>query len=420
MVVRQSTLLGKARREAPLEADTISHKLLTRAAYIQQLASGIFSFLPLGWRVHQRLEEIIRQEMRALGAQEVFLPALQPAALWAESGRLTTIDPPLFRVQDRHKKELVLASTHEEVITDLARTSVDSYKDLPLSVFQVQTKFRNEMRATGGLLRVREFSMKDLYSFHANQKDLQTFYEQVKQAYLRIFQRCDLKARAVVAHSGTIGGSVSHEFSTEAATGEDKVLVCTNCEFAANTEMLKSEQLKSCPQCQHPLTIQSCIENGHIFQLGTKYSETMGALFTDATGQKQPIIMGCYGIGVGRLLASIVETHHDDKGIIWPASVSPLAMHVVPLHPNVFAAAQKVAEELGNRAGDILLDDRAVSAGQKLAEADLIGIHQRLVISPRTEAEQAVEVKRRSDDAVAIIKKDEFFKQWRVASHEIN
>lgn len=394
MLVLQSRLLSKARKEAPADADTISHKLLARAGYIDQLGSGIFSMLPLGLRVQQQIENIIREEMKKLGAQELLLPALQPARLWQESGRLTTMDPPLFQTTDRHGKELVLASTHEEVITDLARKFINSYKDLPLPVFQIQTKFRNEMRPTGGLLRVREFQMKDLYSFHSSNEDLAKFYELVRQAYELIFKRCKLDALSVEASSGTIGGSLSHEFSVEAASGEDKVAVCASCQFAANLETLTGPE-QPCPKCQGNFVVKSCIEAGHTFQLGVKYSEKMGAYFVDENGQRNLLQMGCYGIGVGRLLAAIVEVHHDDQGLIWPAAVSPFQLQMVALQPSVLSVAQSLAEKVAHNF-DVLLDDRAVSAGQKLAEMDLLGVTYRVVVSEKTQKKGIVEWSERS------------------------
>jgi prolyl-tRNA synthetase len=395
MLVYQSKLLGKARKQPPSDAEAISHKLLARAGYIDQLASGIFSLLPLGWRVNEKIVNIIRREMEGIDAHELFLPALHPATLWEESGRLNAMDPPLFRVTDRHDKELVLASTHEEVITDLTRKYIDSYKDLPLAVFQIQTKFRNEMRSTGGLLRVREFQMKDLYSFHRTVEDLQRYYERVKQAYLAIFKACGLTVHAVEAMSGSIGGSVSHEFQVEAATGEDRVALCPKCGYAANLEALPGEK-KDCPTCGTALEIKSCIENGHVFQLGTKYSQAMGAFFTDADGQKKPIIMGCYGIGIGRLLATIAEIHHDDKGLTWPKTVAPFDAHVVALQESVRDEAEKLAHELSQKI-IVLFDDRRLSAGQKFAEADLIGIPRRVVVSEKTQKEGKVEVTERGE-----------------------
>ncbi len=394
MLIDQSKILGKARREAPTDADSVSHKLLARAGFIDQLGAGLFSLLPLGYLANERLVTIIREEMHAVDGLEVHLPALQPAALWAETGRLTTIDPPLFRVKDRHDKELVLGSTHEEVITDLARKHIESYKDLPLAVFQIHTKFRNEVRATGGLLRVRDFQMKDLYSFHAQEKDLQAYYEKVKEAYKRIFARCDLTAHVVKADSGTIGGAVSHEFSVEAEAGEDKVAVCLNCDFAANVEVF-AETEKVCPECGGTIEIRACIENGHIFQLGTKYSAAMNALFTAEDGQKNPILMGCYGIGVGRLLATVVETHHDEKGMIWPEEVAPAAVHVLALQPSVVAAAREFAQQAATGV-DVLFDDRDITPGQKFAEADLIGIPWRVVISEKTQDKGVIEITERA------------------------
>ena len=405
MVIYQSKLFSKARKEAPADADAISHQLLARAGYIDQLASGIFSLLPLSHRVNHKIITIVREEMNRLGALEVTLPALQPATLWAESGRLTTMDPPLFRTLDRHHRELVLASTHEEVITDLARKNIESYKDVPVAVYRIQTKFRNEARATGGLLRVREFQMKDLYSFHRTAADLVEFYERVKQAYLTIFSRCDIAARAVQADSGSIGGSVSHEFSIPAATGEDTVILCPACDFAANAET-QTATLTTCPQCQHALETKACIENGHIFQLGTKYSERLGALFTAEDGTKQPLVMGCYGIGIGRLLAAIVETHHDAQGIMWPASVSPFDFHLIPVQKNILEQAQALVQKMP--LAEILLDDRDISAGQKFAEADLLGIATRVIISEKTLANASVEVMQRHDGKRTIVPIAEF------------
>jgi prolyl-tRNA synthetase len=414
MLIEQSKILGKARKQAPSDADSVSHKLLSRAGFIDQLGAGIFSLLPLGYLANERLVNIIRQEMRAVDGLEVHLPALQPAALWAETGRLTTIDPPLFRVKDRHDKEFVLGSTHEEVITDLARKHIESYKDLPLAVFQIHTKFRNEVRATGGLLRVRDFQMKDLYSFHATEEELATYYERVKEAYKRVFARCDLKAHVVKADSGTIGGAVSHEFSVEAQAGEDKVAVCMKCDFAANVEVF-AESEKTCPECGGTIEIRACIENGHIFQLGTKYSAAMGAMFTDDTGQKKPLVMGCYGIGVGRLLATVVETHNDDKGMIWPAAVAPADLHILALQPGVVAAAQEFAKKLSEKR-DVLFDSRDITPGQKFAEADLIGIPWRVVMSEKTQAKGVVEITERKTGQQTLQPIEEFLA--RAAQYE--
>ncbi|MEX1998025.1 MAG: proline--tRNA ligase [Candidatus Andersenbacteria bacterium] len=411
MLTTQAQIFSKARKEAPAEAEAISHRLLTRAGYIDQLASGIFSLLPLGVRVTQKIEAIIRQEMAALGAQEVLLPALQPAALWARSKRLDTMEPPLFRLTDRHDRTLVLASTHEEVITELARKNIESYKDLPVAVYQIQTKFRNETRATGGLLRVREFQMKDLYSFHRTAEDLQAYYDKVKQSYIRIFEQCDLTVRAVEADSGSIGGSVSHEFSIAAPTGEDKVLFCSQCDYAANLETQARAAATACPRCGGNVTVKACIENGHIFQLGAKYSEALEALYTEEDGTRQPLLMGCYGIGIGRLMATIVETHHDDRGIVWPTAVSPYDIHLIVVHQSIREAAQRFAEQASQYCA-MLIDDRDISAGQKFAEADLLGISTRVVMSEKTEEQGVIEVTQRATQEKSLVKPDEFLKQF--------
>lgn len=408
MLIYQSKLLGKARKQAPSDADSVSHKLLARAGFIDQLGAGLFSLLPLGYLVNERIVGIIRREMRAIEAAEVLLPALHPVSLWQETNRITTIDPPLFRTRDRHDRELVLASTHEEAMTDLARKNIESYKDLPLAVYQIQTKFRNEMRTQGGLLRVREFQMKDLYSFHRTTEDLAEYYKRVQQAYLNIFMACDLKAHIVKADSGTIGGAVSHEFSVEADTGEDKVAVCSQCDFAANMEVMK-DGASVCPECGSVLEVHACIEQGHTFQLGTKYSAAMNAIFTDEDGVRKPLVMGCYGIGVGRLLAAIVETHHDEKGMMWPQAVAPADVHVVALQPSVKEKALELATKL-SATRQVLFDDRDLSAGQKFAEADLIGILKRIVVSEKTEAAGMVEISDRATGTKNLVAPDEALK----------
>lgn len=414
--LRQSSLFASPLRTPPKEAESISHRLLVQGGFIRQLAAGIFSLLPLGFRVHERMTGIIREEMRSLGAQELLLPSLQPKALWEETGRWSAIDPPLFTVRDRHEREYALAPTHEEVVTDLARTFLHSYKQLPVSVFQIQTKFRNEQRPTSGLLRTREFVMKDLYSFHATEEDLRAFYEKVKDAYIRIFRRCGLETVPVAATAGSIGGSVSHEFVLLAETGEDRVARCSACGFGAKLETLTGDSERdpadpppSCPSCGGKLDIQRCIESGHVFQLGMKYSQAMGAQFTTTEGARAPFVMGTYGIGVGRLLAAIVEVSHDDRGIVWPESVAPFDAHVLALQgAEGSAAAQKtaetVAEDLAAAGWEILTDDRVdASPGEKFADADLIGIPWRVVVSEQHVRKQTVGLKaRRSSEERAV------------------
>lgn len=417
MIVRQSHLFGAPVRVPPKDAETASHRLLVQGGYVHQLAAGIFSLLPLGFRVHHRIITVIREEMLALGALEVLLPTLQPKSLWEETGRWTHIDPPLFTVTDRHERAYALAPTHEEVITDLARTYLHSYKQLPVSLFQIHSKFRNEQRPTGGLLRTREFFMKDLYSFHATQEDLEEFYERVKQAYVRIFQRCGLATVPVRAVSGSIGGSVSHEFALLAETGEDKVALCSSCGFGAKLETLASEP-EQCPACGRSLEIKNCIESGHIFQLGPKYSSAMNATFTTEKGAKEILIMGCYGIGVGRILAAIVESSHDARGIVWPSAVAPFDVHVLVLkkaHQQggaVQAAAEETAQRLALQGRSILFDDReGASSGEKFADADLIGIPWRIVVSDTHVAAGTVGIKKRSAQSEIAVDADALLKE---------
>jgi prolyl-tRNA synthetase len=385
--MRYSNLFGKALRKAPREAKATSHKLLIKAGFIdRQLAAGIYSFLPLGWQVHRKIENIIREEMDKIEGQEVFLPTLQPKELWQVSDRWDKMEPPLLKLEDRHKKEFALGPTHEEVITDLASRFIKSYRDLPLYLYQIQNKFRNEMRSTGGLLRTREFMMKDLYSFHETEKDLDNYYQKVYQAYLKIFKRCGFEAIAVEAESGAIGGEYCHEFMMVCPTGEDKIVACEKCDWAGN--IVAVGEKKKCPQCGGKTKIIRGIENGHIFKLGTEYSEKMGAYYVDKKGKKKPVVMGCYGIGLGRLMATIVEISHDKKGIIWPKSVAPFGVHlssIINHQSSIINFADKVYDELLQAGVEVLYDDREeVSAGVKFADADLIGIPVRLVVSEKT------------------------------------
>ena len=412
--MKQSQLFCKTKKEAPKDAVVISHQYLIRGDFIEQTISGVYRFLPLGFRVLKKIEKIIREEMLNLGAQEVLLPALQDKKLWLETNRWQTIDPPLFRLLDRHQKETALGPTHEEEIVDIVRKRVKSYQDLPFSLFQIQNKFRNEIRASGGLLRQREFLMKDLYSFHSNKKDLINFYNKIKKSYFKIFKRCELKVRYVEASSGTIGGELSHEFMVVAEPGEDRILICSKCGYGANIE--KVREIKKCPKCGGILEKKNSIEVGHIFYLGTKYSKAMSADFKDRDGKEKPILMGCYGIGLPRLMATIVEIHHDEKGMIWPKEVAPFQLHLIRIENSrpVKLAAEKLYNDLTKEAIEVLYDDRAAqSAGEKFADCDLIGIPMRLVISERTLKQNCAELKRRSEKKTKLIKINEVKKYFQ-------
>ena len=546
--MRFSRIFGKTLRQAPSEAESISHQLLLRASMIAQEAAGIYSYLPLGWRVLRKIESIIREEMDKAGGQELMLPVLQPFELWQQSGRYVSFGQSLFTLTDRKEHKLALGPTHEEVITDLAHRFVQSYRDLPLLLYQIQTKLRDEPRPRGGLLRVREFIMKDLYSFDADEAGLDESYVKMSQAYKNIYARLSLPALMVEADSGAIGGKESHEFMVITEAGEDEIIYCSNCNYAANAEkaqsaktvipseaknplplkeiatpemktieevasfvggtanqtlkavfysadgefifvvirgdlevnetklrnILKSSELRlateseineaglvagfaspigikgikvvaddsitlgsnfivgankpgyhlmnanyprdfqidfladialarpgdSCPKCHVALSSARGIEVGHVFKLGTFLSDKLGAFFLDHDGVSRPAIMGCYGIGLGRLLAAIVEQSHDINGIIWPLSVTPYQVHFCALYldkPMIVPTAEKIYQEFEDKGIEVLFDDRDESPGVKFNDADLLGIPLRLTLSPRTLQKQVIEVKWRAE-----------------------
>ncbi|MFC2052329.1 proline--tRNA ligase [Chloroflexota bacterium] len=544
--MRISKLFGKTQREIPAEADTISHQLLLRAGMIHQVVAGVYSYLPIGWKVLRKIENIIRDEMDKAGGQELMLPVLQPLELWQETGRDLAFGQGLFTLCDRRERRLVLGPTHEEVITGLVSSNVQSYRDLPLLLYQIQIKFRDEPRPRGGLIRVREFTMKDLYSFDVDEEGLNQSYNKMLQAYQNIYDRCGLPTLMVKADSGAIGGKDSHEFMLITESGEDEIIYCPGCKYAANADKAQSikdkiengdplplEEIKTpgmasieavsgflnvppshtlkavfyitdgklifvairgdlevnevklknaldcpelrmateaevieagivpgaaspvaisgirvitddsitsganfvagankpdthlknvnyprdfkvdliadiararagdkCPGCEDKLLSTHGIEVGHTFKLGTFLSQTLGAAFIDQSGTSRPIVMGCYGIGLGRLLAAAIEQNHDDKGIIWPLAIAPAHIYLCPLYlenPQVAAAAEKLYADLTTQGLEVLFDDRNESPGVKFNDADLFGIPIRITVSPRALEENSVEVKWRSD-----------------------
>ena len=550
--MRFSRLFGKTLRQAPAEAESVSHQLLLRAGMIAQEAAGVYSYLPLGWRSLRKIEQIIREEMDKAGGQELMMPALQPFELWQQSGRDVSFGKTLFTLTDRKEHQLALGPTHEEVISDLAHRYVQSYRDLPLLLYQIQTKFRDEPRPRGGLLRVREFTMKDLYSFDVDEAGLDESYEKMAQAYKNIYARLGLPALMVEADSGAIGGKDSHEFMVITESGEDEVIYCPTCGYAANAERAKSakervnggvllpleevatpgaktieevatflgvsatQTLKavfysadnefivvvirgdlgvnetklkntlkcselrlaveseveeagvvagfaspigiskvrvvaddsitlgsnfiagankpgyhfrnanyprdfqvdlmtdialarpgdSCPKCGSKLSSSRGLEVGHIFKLGTFLSESFQVFFLDRDGVSRPAIMGCYGIGVGRLLAAIVEQSHDDKGIILPLSVAPYQVYLCPLYldnPVVASTAEDIYQKLEEQGIEVLYDDRNESPGVKFNDADLLGIPLRLTLSPRTLKSQSIEAKWRTEKEAQLL-----------------
>lgn len=372
-------------KETPGGTEAVSHQLLLRAGLVQMLTSGVYSYLPLGLRVLRRLEGIIREEMNAAGALELLLPCLHPMDLWRQTGRDQTMAEVMFAFKDNRGREMCLGPTHEEIITYLVKEYVHSYRQLPVTLYQIQTKFRDELRTRFGIVRACEFIMKDAYSFNRSTDDLKMDYQKMYDAYQQIFSRCGLDVVIVEADSGAMGGSISHEFLVAAPVGEDKVTVEVDGQ-----------------SCEKP-----ALELGHIFQLGTKYSQAMGAVYLDENGKQQPIVMGCYGIGVSRVIAAIIETNHDERGIIWPKEVAPFDVEIIPLvsdlQDEMFLFAQTLYNQLSHQGLDVLLDDRMESPGRKFNDADLIGLPLRVTIGKKHFADGKVEVKNRRTGEMNLI-----------------
>jgi prolyl-tRNA synthetase len=545
--MRGTQLFLPTLREVPAEAEVLSHQLMLRAGMIRKLASGVYTMLPLGNRVLRKIENIIREEMERQGSQELLMPTLQPAELWRESGRWDVYGPELMRLKDRHNRDFCLGPTHEEVITDLVRREVKSHRQLPLNLYQIQTKFRDEIRPRFGLMRGREFIMKDAYSFDKDKAGLDVSYQKMYEAYCKIFERCGLKYQAVEADSGAIGGSSSHEFMVLAETGEDAVVYCEGCMYGANVEKaeykfimpaqqekqellhivdtpnttsidaiakflgvdkdriiktlivntdketvaalirgdreLNEVKLKNildckhlslagaevvekitgaktgyagpiglkvkivadqevmtmvnavaganqtdkhyinvnplrdfqpaivadirtvisgdlCPKCGTAMKVVRGIEVGHIFKLGTKYSESMNAFFADENGENKPFIMGCYGIGVGRTMAAAVEQNHDEDGIIWPIPIAPYHAILIPISvkdKEIVAWSEKLYQQFQDAGIEVVYDDREERPGVKYKDADLIGIPIQITIGKKSLAKGNVELKLRKD-----------------------
>jgi len=554
--MRYSEMFLPTIREIPSDAEVVSHQLMLRAGMIRKLTAGIYTYLPLGYRVIRKVEQIIREEMNRAGAQEIFMPAVQPAELWQESGRWDHYGKELLRFRDRHDRECCLGPTHEEVVTDLVKNEIKTYRQLPRNLYQIQTKFRDEIRPRFGVMRCREFGMKDAYSFDIDQEGADVSYKKMYDAYHAIFQRCGLRFRAVEADTGSIGGSFSHEFMVMADTGEDAVVFCSKCNYAANLEkaeiarpreekadekaflpleeihtpnvrtieevcaflsvtpqsviktlifsadgkpvavlirgdeevneikvknLLRCNELEMamedmimaaansprgfvgavgikakvladyslinmvncvmgankedyhiknvnlgrdfkvdafadlrvaresdpCPRCQGELRFARGIEVGHVFKLGTKYSNAMKAVYLDKNGQEQTMVMGCYGIGIGRTVAASIEQNNDENGIIWPIPIAPFHVMITPVNINeqrLASVAETLYQALTEKGLDVLFDDRDERAGVKFNDADLIGIPLRITIGPKRLAEGKVEVKiRRTGETKALL-----------------
>ena len=561
--MRYSEIFLPTIREVPSDAEIISHQLMIRTGMIRKLTSGIYTYLPLGYRVIQKVEKIIREEMNRAGAQEIYMPTIQPRELWEESGRWNHYGKELLRFRDRHERECCLGPTHEEVVTDLVRNEIKTYRQLPKNLYQIQTKFRDEIRPRFGVMRCREFSMKDAYSFDVNEEGVDISYKKMFDAYSRIFQRCGLKFRAVEADTGSIGGSFSHEFMVIADSGEDALVFCSNCEYAANLEkaevailnrreirkeeflpleLVHTPDMKSieevcaflnvtpsdvvktmiysadnvpvavlvrgdeevneikvknylgcdavekasddmiydvtgaprgfagavgikakmiadyslinmadfvmgankpdyhvknvnigrdfsvgtfadlrivrendlCPRCGSPIKFTRGIEVGHVFKLGTKYSKAMKAIYLDKNGKEQYMVMGCYGIGIGRTVAAAIEQNYDENGIIWPLPIAPYHVIITPVNVNdepIRRVSEDLYKSLSEKGIEVILDDRDERAGVKFKDADLIGIPLRVTVGHKSLADGRIEIKIRASgevNSLAIDRVDEF------------
>ena len=388
----------------PSDAEIISHKLMLKAGLTRQQSSGQYSFLPIGYRVLKKIEDIIREEMNAIGSAEILMPSVQPSELWEESGRWETYGLELLRLKDRHQRDYCLGPTFEEVITDLVRKDLNSYKQLPINMYQISSKFRDEIRPRFGIMRAREFIMKDAYSFHLNQESLDEWYENYKKAYNKIFTRLQLEYTMVDADSGNIGGSKSNEFHVIADTGEDDLLIDQDG-IGVNYEIAKtkynSDDIKKIIN-ENNLVHKKGIEVGHIFKLGDKYSKAMNLSIADVESKICNIEMGCYGIGVSRIIAAAIEQNHDDKGIVWPATIAPFKIVIIEIDghkdESVRLYSYELYEKLSAKGVEVILDDRNSKLGNKLNDWELIGVPN-IVIVGKSEAEtKSLTFKKRGQD----------------------
>ena len=417
--MKTSNLLLATQRENPSNAETISHKLMLKAGLIRKVASGIYNWLPMGIKVLRKVENVVRREMNNAGAQEILMPIVQPGELWEESGRWQQYGQELLIFQDRHDREFCLGPTHEEIITDLFRNEIRSHRQLPISFYQIQTKFRDEIRPRFGVMRSREFIMKDAYSFDLSEDQLEESYQTMREAYIKIFDSLGLDYRIVKADSGAIGGSDSEEFHVLADSGEDLLAFSDKSNYAINAELLiesKSDQNpeslegQDSPDGKGKLKLKRGIEVGHIFKLGKKYSESMKLTIQAEKGNIHPE-MGCYGIGISRIVAAAIEQNHDEKGIIWPKEISPYETALVEINPknnnNLKSQCSELYSSLKEKGHEVLWDDRDQSAGVKFSDMELIGIPQMIIIGEKSFKEGKVEFKVRGEDKITTLNLDE-------------
>lgn len=409
--MRFSELPFKPQRKPPTDEESVNARLLTQAGFIRKLSAGVYTFLPLGLRVLNKIEQVVRTAMIEAGGIELLMPALHPKENWAKTGRWQSFDA-LFKLKGRDKREYALGPTHEEVLYPLLVHYVSSYKDLPLSLFQIQTKFRDEPRAKSGLLRSREFRMKDLYSFHASEKDRDRYYETMRKCYRSIFNALGVETIETAASGGTFSER-SIEFQVRANTGEDILFFCSRCNRAVNQEIVETSSPR-CPNCKGMLKKERGIEVGNIFPLKDTYAKDFKLTFRDQSGKEKLVAVGCYGLGTSRLLGTMVEVSHDEKGIIWNEKTSPFRLHLLTLAKrktdSIFRESESLFLELTKNNIETLYDDRLdASAGVKFNDADFIGIPRRLVVSSETLSKKKIEIRERKTKKVRLISKRELF-----------
>lgn len=414
--MRQSALFTKARREAPSDEVAKNAQLLVRAGYIHKEMAGVYSYLPLGLRTLNKIVQIVREEMNALGGQELLLSSLQNPELWKKTDRWE--QDVWFKTSLAAGGELGLGWTQEEAITHIASQHISSYRDLPFAAYQIQTKFRNEERAKSGVMRGREFLMKDLYSFHTDEKDLDVFYERAIEAYQNVFKRTGVGEKTFMTFSsGGAFSKYSHEFQTLCESGEDTVYVSREKGIAVNGEVLSDEVLSDLGLSRDSLKEARAVEVGNIFKLGTRFSEPLGLSYLDKDGKKHPVVMGCYGIGPTRLMGTIVEVLADDKGLVWPESVAPFAVHLVSLGKagdEISKCADGLYAELVKAGVDVLYDDRDLRAGEKFAESDLLGIPKRIIVGRDAVATGNFEVVNRATGTVEKKSRDDITASYKL------
>lgn len=405
--MRYSQLFGKTSRDFPKDETSLNAKLLLKAGFIDKLMSGSYTLLPLGFKVKGKIEQIIREEINKTGGEEVLMPLLHPKNIWNETGRWESAKEVMYQFK-KDEKDYALSFTHEEIVLDIVRKRLSSYKDLPIKIYHFSTKFRNEPRAKSGILRAREFLMKDLYSLHATKEDLDKYYSEVANTYLLIFERMGLNARMVEAAGGVFTEGNTHEFQVLCDAGEDTIFYCEKCDFGQNKEIAKVKKGDKCPKCSSIVKEGNSIEVGNIFPLGTSYAQKMKVYFVAKNGEKKLPFFASYGIGPTRVLGTIVEVYNDEKGIIWPKEVAPFQVHLVGLNHK----AEGVYEKLKGNRIDILYDDRDAQAGEKFVDCDLIGIPVRLVVGDATT--DKIEWKERTNDKAELLTIEEIITRLRV------